>query len=305
MEALCLQGSCAKTTRAITEATPEALRAKVTDWVWQWKTGPEWIRFHRTLPWLHKAFPNKNEIYPRLVTLLLLYGALWGYAYFLFKLGAQLFVHDQAIRWLAPVMGLLAASTFTRPTQYQYDIALLFLSAGCYFYMATRRFGLYLIYFTLACLNKETALFILVFFTVWFYNRIPARMFVPLWAAQCLIYMLIKVVLAFVYLQNPGSYLEDGLFRVLNSEVFGRSNLYRILYICLMIFLLTFKWQEKPLFLRYGLWLIPIIYLAFIVYGWPGEYRVFMDIMPLMALLVTHTLFVPSGISSSSFFKPT
>ena len=55
-------------------------------------------------------------------------------------------------------------------------------------------------------------------------------------------------------------------------------------------YLLTFRWREKPEFLRCGMWMWLPLLLAFLCLGYPNEYRQFLDIAPVATLLLTHTL---------------
>jgi hypothetical protein len=291
-----------QTVRMVVDVTPDVVERSVNSMIWKAKTGNEFVRLKNVLPWFFTLFPDPASVYPRVVTILLLYGCLWGYVFLLYKLGRELFPEKRAIALFAPVFGMLAISSFSQPQQYLYDIPVLMLSTGCYYAMFTQRLKLYLFFFTLACLNKETSLFILAFFTLWFCNRLPTRVFMPLWGAQCFIAFMIKLVVTFAYLHNAGFFLEDGLFRVLNMDVLTRSHLFRIYSIILLFFVLTHRWTEKPLFLKYVFWILPLIYGTFIFYGWPNEYRIYFDVMPLLVLLGTHTLVGAGGIADSPLF---
>jgi hypothetical protein len=74
--------------------------------------------------------------------------------------------------------------------------------------------------------------------------------------------------------------------------------------IAVLFFLMTYRWQEKPAFLKTGLWLLPLVYMAYVMHGNPGEYRVFFDVLPLIILLATHTLTQAAGFARLPFFQP-
>lgn len=288
--------------KAIVDATPESLEKSINKAVEDFKRNPDFRVVKKFLPKLSRLFPKPDRNYPRLVTIILIYACIWGYIAMMHKLGMHLFPGTSGVGWFAPIFGVLAISSFSLPQQYLYDIPVLFLSAACYYFMAARNFKLYMLFFVLACLNKETSIFILIFFTLWFYSRLDAKPYAALWSLQCFLYMLIKLVLTFAYWHNPGVFLEDGLGRVLAEDVFTRANLYRILTIAMLFFLLAYRWAEKTDFLKMGLLVMPFVYFSYLLYGWPGEYRVFFDVMPLAVLLITHTLIEGTGVGGSPTF---
>jgi hypothetical protein len=209
-----------------------------------------------------------------------------------------------AMACFAPVFGMLLISSFSYPFQYIYDIPVLFLSTACYYYMLKRRFTAYLLMFALACLNKESAVFVFLFFGIWFFNKLDKRSYINLLLLQYLIYALIRIGLVYLYSESPGEYLKNHLFRVLPGDVFTTSQFDRIITLAVMFFLLTYQWAKKPAFLKCGLWLLPAMYVAYLVYGMPHEYRVFFDVLPLPLLLCVHTLVETTGLARSPFFAP-
>ena len=291
-----------KTTRAIVEATPPDWYKAINDSLYGIKFNPAFDGVRDLFPWLKNVYPDPARIYPRAVMTLLIYACLWGYIWALYRLAGAVFPGNAAIRLFAPVFGLLIIPSFSWQFEYVYDIPVLFLSTLCYYFMATNRMKPYLVAFAFAVLNKESAVFILLFFTFWFFNRLDHRRFVTLWSAQCLIYALIKITLTINYLPNAGWLLEHNVTWVLTSDLFSRSGYLRILVICLGFFLLTFRWQEKPLFLKYVFWIMPFFYAAYMLFGVPGEYRVFLDMMPLLTLLGVHTLIEGTGIANSPVY---
>ena len=45
------------------------------------------------------------------------------------------------------------------------------------------------------------------------------------------------------------------------------------------------------------------MYATYFWYGFPGEYRVFFDLFPLLTLLITNTLIEGTGISKAAIFN--
>ncbi len=292
-----------KLTKTIVDSTPIRWQKYANNGVKKWMTDPDTLQVRRTLPWLGTIY-NKKNAYPRLVTTAIIYAALWGYIFMIHQLAASLVPASHAFRWIAPIFAMVAISSFSRPWQYIYDIPVLFLASSCYYFLFTRKLKAYLFCFFLACLNRETAIFIFLFFTIWSYKRFSTSTFVTLWVLQCVFYASIKIILTFTYLQNPGWFLENNFFRVLNQDIFAKANFYRIMAVAMIFYLMTARWTEKPAFLKNGLWVLPVIYLAYMVHGNPGEYRVFFDLLPLLILLATHTLTEVTELSRAPFFQP-
>ncbi len=292
-----------KLTSIVVDVSPDSWQQGINRSVREWMRHPESMETRRLLPWLGPTFHKKN-IYPRIVSTLIIYAMLWGYIVMLHRLAAALMPDDEAMRWFAPIFGLLAISAFSRPWQYIYDIPVLFLSAACYFAMLRQQYKAYVLLFTLACLNRETSIFIFIFFTIWAYKRYTTPVFVSLWVIQCLIFIAVKAILAMAYFKNPGWFLEENLFFVLNRDILGKANFHKMINMAILFFLVTYRWTQKPAFLKNVLWLLPFVYMGYVLHGNPGEYRVFFDVLPLLVLLATHTLTQAAGFSQSSFFQP-
>ncbi len=256
----------------------------------------------RYLPQFKDAF--EGATFEKMVTTALNYGFLLGFIWMMFLLGRELFPDDPAIRWFAPIFGMWLVPSFSWQWTYIYDIPLLCLSAACFYCILKEKYYALLVLFTLATLNRESSIFILCFFLLWSLRRRPTLNDITLLLMMAAIYALIKVSLYYAYANNVGWVLEDNVSRIMSRDIFSKSGYFRMLVMALIFFLLTFRWMEKPAFLRVGLLLWPLVLAAYMRAGWPGEYRVFFDIMPLMVLLLTHTLIAGTGISQSPFFKP-
>ncbi|MGE0754769.1 MAG: hypothetical protein AB7L92_06380 [Alphaproteobacteria bacterium] len=288
-------------THTITDATPKSWQTAVNTRVRQWMTSERTVEIRQALPWLVETYDVRAP-YARIVCTLLIYCALVGYAFMLYRLAQSVDPANEALRWFAPIFGLLAISAFSMPWQYIYDIPVLFLSAACFYLLHQQRMKAYLVCFALACLNRETSIFLLMFFMLWSHNRMPRTSFIAFAAVQMVVWLFIKIAVTQIYAGNPGQFLEFNLLRVLRLDIFERADHMRVVLVCMMFFLLTYRWNEKPVFLRTGLWVLAAMYVAYIFYGNGGEYRVFFDIMPLMVCLATHTLTGLAGFNRLAFF---
>jgi hypothetical protein len=290
-------------TRAIVWLTPQTVIDGVNTWVSVIQYNYEMTKLPVALTFITRAFPYAGEHYQRVVTSCIIYGCLWGYIWALRRLAAELFPGNAAITYMAPVFGVLAISSFSFPFQYIYDIAVLFLSTACYYCLAARKWKTYFVFFFLACVNKETAIFIFLFSTIWFFRKMEWKMYVNFWVVQYLIYTIVRIFLLYEYIDNGGEYLRNHLFRVLPGDLMSISKYDRILTLSFIFIMLSYKWPDKPDFLKCGLWLMPPMYLAYLLFGMPGEYRVFFDILPLLVMLGVHTLVAASGIDRASLFN--
>jgi hypothetical protein len=243
-----------------------------------------------------------NLSYAQAVMAVILYLCLCGYSAVLYKMGTFFFPQSWAMALFMPAVGLLMIPAFTFHGLYIYDFAVLFLTAVCYYCLATQQWGWYFFWFPFACFNKETAIFIPVFFVLWYLPRLDTRHFILYWTLQCAIYIFVKIALSIHFMNNPGVFLEMHNSLSLSS-LLGRYDFSRLGLYCTVVFLLTYRWTEKPLFARYILWIYPMMVVAYTIYGFPGEYRVFFDLFPLLTVLVTHTLIEGTGIAKAQVFN--
>jgi hypothetical protein len=239
--------------------------------------------------------------YPRAVLGVVLYSCLCGYIILLYKMGEFFFPGRWAMALFMPAIGLLMIPAFSWHEMI-YDFAILFLTAGCYYYMARQQWVQYFIFFALACLNKETTILVLVFFMIWHARRLDHRTFLFYVVIQSFIYLAIRLAIIKAFIFNPGTMLEHhGNLSI--AAFIGDYGAGRLVYYFTLLFVLTYRWSEKPLFARYVFWIFPMMLAAYTVYGYPGELRVFYDLFPLFTILVTHTLVEGTGISSAAIFN--
>ena len=83
-----------------------------------------------------------------------------------------------------------------------------------------RRWVAYYVVFALATLNRETSCFLTAGMLFLFWSRENNREIMKHWAAQFLIWMSLKAMLALAFLNNPGSVIEwHNMFT--NIRIFG------------------------------------------------------------------------------------
>jgi hypothetical protein len=276
-----------KTIRLIVALTPSALEQAVEGAFAGWRNDRE---INQALPWFWPSFPPRSPAYPRLVAVILVYACLIGFIVMFYRLAQALFPQEAMIAYLAPVFGMLAISALSSPMQYMYDFSLLFFSAGCYYFILTKQWKHYAAFFLLATLNRETSVFLLLFFTLWEYRRMEKTTYVHYLSLQIAAYLIVRVAIAAIYQDNAQWFAGRMLFFPVFNSLLGRGQPGEMIVLAGLFLLLGYRWQEKPAFLKTGLWVWLAMVPVFLVYGYPHEYRVFFDVLPLLTLLATHTL---------------
>jgi hypothetical protein len=288
---------------AIAVATPQQWEAKVNNSMETFKRDPAYRKMRSYMPWLGRGFPDPGRHFNRLVTCAIDYACLVGYMVMLYRLGRKLFETQPAIAYFAPIFGILAFSSYSYQWYYIYDLPCLFLSAACFYYLLVERYRALIFAFLLAVINKETAIFILIFYGIWAFRYLPTEKFVGLGGLLALIFITVKTWISYHFIHNDGFFLENNFAIVYGRDTLGQSNNFKLVLVSLLFLLFTYRWQEKPLFLKLGLCLFPLMYLGYVYHGYAFEYRVFFDIHPPLVLLMTHTLIAGTGISQSPIFN--
>ncbi|MCK4547995.1 MAG: hypothetical protein KAW17_11205 [Candidatus Eisenbacteria sp.] len=200
---------------------------------------------------------------------------------------------------LGPVIALsVIPPMFFRYGQYIYDPMTLFLFALCVYLILVRRHVAYVAVFTIAVFNKETAILLIPVFALRERGLIPWRRLVALTLLQALLYVCVKLWLAHLYRENPGSFVEFHLLDhnvklVTNPEFYVRN----LIVLVPIVTLITHRWKEKPVFLRHSLVAcsIPLVTLATFL-GFVDELRGYYELYPFVYLLALPTLVEVLGI---------
>ena len=238
---------------------------------------------------------SHNETYQFFMVSLIMYICLLAYAASLFLLGRALFPHNRAVAIFAPIIGMMVLPGFEYPTGIRiYDFPQLMFTTLCLYCMGTGRLRLYLLIFALSCVNKETTIFLSLFFAVWFRTRQPLKSYTFYMCMQICLFLIIKLTINYCFRNNPEPnwFLQTSQVRAL-FESYTFSTMFNILFLCQMI---VYKFVETPLFLRYSLILIIPQYLAYLLFCAEGEYRNFFEVLPIITIMLTHTIMRYSGI---------
>jgi hypothetical protein len=190
-------------------------------------------------------------------------------------------------RWrplVAPLLLLLLVVILQQGFGHIYDFAVLFLMASLLRLMVSERHILYLLVFSVSCFNKETTVLMSVAYAAVFFRRMPMPRYIYMLSAQGAIFLLIYMSLRAVFADNPGADVEVWIQHQLEYYL-RRPPAYYVI-VATAAFILTFRWNEQPLFLRRSMVMI-VPHLMLWLYGAnPGELRAWYDSMPLLSMFL-------------------
>jgi hypothetical protein len=119
---------------------------------------------------------------------------------------------------------------------------------------------------------------------------LPRHAFWRLLAGQLAVYGLVQALIRFAFQENPGAplqwHLPDQLLvmrRVLSDPV---QLLVSLVPLVLIVAFVLHGWRRKPQFLRDGLVLLPVFLILYVLWGYPSEIRVMLEVYPVVALLM-------------------
>lgn len=170
---------------------------------------------------------------------------------------------------------------FVMNYKYIYDFTTLFLFTSCFYYILKKEYFKFLPLFVLSCYNKETSLFIILFFLL--LENFKLKKEKHIFLIQIITYLAIKIFLTLKFKNNPGTNLV--FYPELHAAIIFDPYYFETIISYTIIFFFVYgKWSSKPEWLQKGLLLAPIYLILYLLFGFPGEYRVFFDIYSLLVL---------------------
>lgn len=220
------------------------------------------------------------------------YVSLIGY-YFAFK-SLLLSVFDLSEKkadglTLLSTFGLLPLMLFG----YIYDLPALFLCTLAFSAIAANQMILYLTAFTLAILNKETSIVLIIPSILLFWNTDKPVISKALLGVglQIMIFLSIRIPLVIHFRQNPGLFVEPHLKThlegIINYPLYGVAVI--ALFSCLTALFLD-KWRQKPALVNLGMISGAVLMVLFLYGGMPQEFRVFYEVISVVLMSVMQTL---------------
>ncbi len=269
---------------------------------------PEWfVGLSQKAPDTLKTMINSlsQGVYIRdaILAVSLMYLSLVGFIFAEGTLLKELEYSDDAQRAIPMLLAILILP-LTMYHGYIYDLPQLFLFTLGLIFLLRRQWPLYLPLLILATLNKETSIFLVVIFALYFFRSLDRKTYIILLAAQTIIYLVVHGWFMYLYRNNPG----DILVWTLNLHITQYTK-YPITFLVTLFFFggilfMVFKgWRSKPFFLRISFIVFFMMLVLFFVGGREMEFRVFIDILPIFGTLLFPYM-RPTRPNPSSIDKP-
>lgn len=161
-----------------------------------------------------------------------------------------------------------------------YDYATLMFFALSLGLLARGKHGVYLLLFPIATLNRETTFLLTIFYLVYFWKKIPfPKLFLSV-GLQGLVYVVLKLLIQAVFVDNGGVPIWLGWWFVPLEYL---KNPFSILIFASFCFII---WQAKfqNEFIKTAiLTIVPLQILLHFFFGMPFELRVFAESIPLIS----------------------
>ena len=247
-----------------------------------------------------------DAAYTYFIASLLMWLSFIGFGHYTAKLTMLTLKLDETpgLRALLAVSVLLALPPFFKYTSYIYDPPQLFLFTLALYFLASDRLRAFVISFIFCVINKETAILLIPIYAVMYYKQQPRRQFLGITALLVALYLLIKLSINYAYRISPGFTVETHLlednFRILT---YGWT-FTGLLTFAVYLWLLIYKWDEKPYFLKVAfLCTFPILLGMTLLFGLIDEWRDYYEAYPAAFALIVGSL-QRLGNILSKFDKP-
>lgn len=211
---------------------------------------------------------------------------------------------DRAQADLVPLAALGALPMLYGYVSHLYDLPGLALFTLGLALIAERRLAAYIVVFTLACVNKETAILLTLVWLLVNWQRLDRRRLLALLAVQVGVWLAVRVGLVLLFRGNPGVLIPFRLgrnlpalatlrsyvmFRPFSSWLVMPSGL-NVVTVGLFLFGLAALRRLPPLFGYAYLLAVPVVLLS-LLFGNIDEMRVYYELYPAAAVAVMAGLF--------------
>jgi hypothetical protein len=298
------------TVRAILAVVPEGAEARLEAWAGE----------YRPLHALLEATPAADEQHPAmyLIAYALEWACLIGFALVLRAAIVHFYGAGPWSALLLPAGALLCLPVFYRYVSYDYDFPQLFLFSLGLLMLARQEWKWFYPVLVLGAFSKETTVLLVLIHVLGHAGRMPRRELAIHALVQLAIVVGARCLLQFaIFGDNPGVPAEKWWVR--NWEMVsdpgrwgflffhfawvGRTALvvptnYNVLFL-LLLPLVLWGWSAKPMLLRRGLWIIPVLGVLTFVMGYFDEMRDYYEAYPVVYLLISGTVCSLSAPSAS------
>ena len=278
---------------------PEAIEQPLTEKMIHWRDSEEGKKTINSF-FLHAPPLTDDKIFESAVAAFVAYLTLLAFIWMLYTLACALFPESSAYALYAPLIALQLLLALTVRNSYIYDFAELFFSCALFYLLFKQRWGLYMVTLVFAVLNKETALFSIFFYAIWFYPRLPRKQYIQLFMQQLLIYGAIKTGINTYFSDMPGVVFYNHFLS--HIEYAAQHIVTTTLLVIATIGVIWYKWNEKPTFLCGGLWMALPNLAAYLLFCSAGEYRDLYWIVPILVLHATYAMMSYGGFADLPVF---
>ena len=247
---------------------------------------------------------GKNNKYPDAIVYLMIFQflSLLGFGWMGGRLYSILYPTSQWHKWIPTLLLLHVPFFVAQGTGHIYDFTVLFFMVSLLWAISTRQQCLYLLLFTLSCLNKETTLLAAISWAAVFITELPLQRYLKLLTVQAIIYLSVELLVRSYFGQNFGTDMEISLQGQLSYYLALSANEQITLATVLIevLILVFYRWKSHPTVLRRAsIAIIPHLGLCAIGAA-PGELRNFYESLPLLGMFVCRNLEVLWGQINAS-----
>ncbi len=221
----------------------------------------------------------------------LAYGAMVAWLLALWWLAAAVLGRRAAL--VAAVCGAGPVLLLFISGAYVYDLPTLALFTLALGLLARRQWAAYLALFPIIALCRETSILLVPVFYLWRRQYRPIRRceLAAGLGVQVFAFVAIRYALAYVYRNNGGALLEMHLIEHWYFlTYYPHANILALAVYGLALAAALTRWREQPGILRAAAVIIPIIFAAYWLVGFPGEIRVVLEAYPPLYLLAFGTV---------------
>ena len=225
------------------------------------------------------------------IALALVYSALLAFPFVLRSLFVSLYETEKYITNVVPIAALLGLPLFFHVgTHYLYDFPALTLFALAILFLVKRRWLLFYFVYGLGCINKETMVFASVAFALLYAKLLPVRWNSIHLFLQVLIFAVVKGFLTYCYGANAGGMAEFNLYGNIHQLLLPYT-LEQFFFTLVVAALVFYDFDRKHPVLQKTAWLLLPLSVLMLFFGRIAEFRVFYEVYPIYALLLSHTIF--------------
>ncbi len=243
------------------------------------------------VPFLVGCLEKIHPLQPEMYAIGLMFLALLGFAITIRALGI-FFWQSPRIAEAVSIFSIIALFPFLIRDGKIYDLPELFLFTLGLYLIARQEWKWFIVVYFLACVNKETTVLLSLVYAFVYLKKIRSWQYWKLLLIQAAIYLPIKLLLIWIFRNNPGAVVQFHPMGQIKSLLYfpGFVMLYGSLAACIAIFVCV-DWRKKPQFLRLSaLCLVPAVVLLYFLFSAPYEIRTLLDMYPVLILLSAPTL---------------